>query len=89
MLVWAGVATGCPAWADLLSSQDLQQQEEMCVGRIPQPASASDNIMGKHREDPRGKQSHIPSSLLERNMQAVSAVRLPLSFHTCSKCPVV
>lgn len=81
------MVTGCPVWADLLSSQDLQQPKEMCVGRIPEFTTGlkSEIISWENT----GMTPCIPNSLLESNSKTVFTVHNAISFCNCSKCLVV
>lgn len=69
------MATNCPGWADLLLSQDLQQPEEMCVGRIPQSTTGLKNEIISWENTgmtPRGSNPVYPAAFLRAKMPLAS-----------------
>lgn len=75
------MATGCPVWANLLSSQDLQQPEEMCVGRIPESTTGlKKQIISWENTGmtPGGSNPVSPTALLRATLKLSSLYIMPL-----------
>lgn len=68
-------------WADLLSSQDLQQPEEMCVGRIPESTTGLKNQIIPWENTgmtPAGSNPVSPTAFLRVNLKLSSLLKMPL-----------